>query len=360
MPAFLKALIPNTVRRAPIALLEAEEVKSAIAALNGRKDLIGNVKTAPINEAIEMLQEPGQLRKAMRIFDESCNAYRNELYLTADDNNPMRRLALHETLMATGYYARAANMHNPKLDPVRFVVNHYNFDMRRDSILVDRMRRAILSSSEEETTENAAVANEILQLERYLFGAQRLRPVEGKQYLCLGVPMTELKDDKMLQAALSLPAVETYGNFTVDHHSDVRSFNKGNTRRSTSMQERWMVATVGCGSEPEMDPLNPRVPAVFSSELMEANRDTWLSRKFEYNIRYLLPAPIIPWAERVREFLLNAWVYFFGGWVFFWMFDEELIAIFSIAYTRYSAKRILKEEARMTGGRIYMMQSKFH
>lgn len=357
MPSLLKCLIPNSVRRAPLALLNSAEVAVAVEAIGKRQELI-NVKTAPLAEGIQMLQEPNQLRKAMKIFDECTNAYRNELYVSTD-SNPVRRLALHESLMATGYYQRATNLHNPKLDAVRFVVNHYNFDVRRDSALIDRCRRTILSP-EEVSFDDEAITGEILLLERYLFGAQRLRPVEGKQYLMLGVPLTEFKDEKMLNAALELSVVKANGNFVADYSEDVRSSTKGSLRRSSAMQERWMVAKVACGAEPETDPADVTVPVVFSQELMEYNRDTWLARKFEYQIRYLLPAPIIPFWERFKMFLLNAWVYFFGGWVAFWMFDEELFAIISIGYTRYHSAKVLKEEARRTGGRIYMMQSKYH
>lgn len=358
MPAFLKCLIPNSVRRAPIALLSKAEAAAAIEAINVRQEIL-NVKTAPLTEAIEMLQEPSQLRKAMKIFEECSNSYRNELYLSTD-TNAARRLALHESLMATGYYNRAANMHNPKLDAVRFVVNHYNFDVRRDSALIDRCRRAVLSPDAVNSVDEG-IAGEILQLERYLFGAQRLRPVEGQQFFMLGIPMAEFKDEKMLNAALDLAVIKAHGNFVVSHHDEIRGSYKGHVKRSPAMDtSRWMNACVTCGAEPEFDPSAPDTSAVFSKELMEFNRDTWLVRKFDYNLRYLLPAPVLPFWERVKMFLLNAWVYFFGGWVLFWMFDEELFAIISIGYTRYHSQKVLKEEAKRSGGRIYMMQSKYH
>ncbi len=394
MAAYLRALLPTASRHAPVALLTNAEATAAVAAIAGRADVV-KVKT-PLADAMQMLVDPATVRKSQKVFEECANAFRAELSLF-NDANVMRRLAVHESLMAAGYYARAANMHNPKLDPVRFVVNHYNFAARRDSALVAAARLAVMSPDERgEGGEAEALVAELLHVERYLFGAHRLRPVEGRQYLVLGVPLREFADEKMLKAALELPVVKVHGNFGLEITSDVRASYKGHTTRSTAMVDRWQVAIVSC--QPELDGVIPTsvaagaaaaadasaaagaaAPAVttaastsltttvsaaapalvFTSALMESSNQSWLGRQYTYDLRFLLPAPILPFWERVKLKLLDIWVYFFCGWFVFWLFDEEFFAIVGILVTRYHTAQVLKEEAKRTGGRYYIMRTKF-
>jgi hypothetical protein len=238
---------------------------------------------------------------------------------------------------------------------VRFVVNHYNFDVRRDSHLVRQVRNSVLTA--EETPEADALTKELLLLERYLFGAQRLRPTGGKQYLMLGIDMDEFKDEKQLQAVLDLHVVKSHGNFVFTVRDEVRNSAKG----AQAVQERWKVANVRCAPEPEVE----GKVVIFSEELMELNRvstSAGAKLKSDYDLRFLLPAAILPFWERVKLFLLDAWVYFFGFWVLFWLIDEEIFAVITLLYTRYHSKKVLAEEAKLAGGggKVYLASSKYH
>lgn len=361
MPAYLKALIPCSTRRAPGALLSNAEVTAALEAITARADVV-QVKTR-LPEAIDMLQDPSATRHSQKLFDEVCTTYRSELYLTPD-TSAVRRLAIHESLMAAGYYARATNLHNPKLEAVRFVVNHYNYDMRRDSHLVRRVHDSILTA--DETPEADALARELLMLERYLFGANRLRPIAGNQFLMLGIQMNEFKDEKTLLQVLELPVVKNYGNFVYIVRDEVSK----KAKVSQSLVERWKVANVTCGLEQETE---EGKSTIFSEELLKesnvANTGALGTRssanavkKLDYDLRFLVPAPILPFWERVKLWLLDAWVYFFGFWVMFWLVDEEVFAILTLLYTRYHSRKVLEEESKASGGggKVYMASSKAH
>jgi len=337
MPAFLKALIPISTRKYPARLLLAEELPLAVYAVKTRLDLLGT-KT-PLLQAVEMLaaEDQATIRQSQRVFAEAADKFRHDLYL-GDIKDPVQRLATHEALMAAGYYARTTDFRASPVDGVRFVLSHYNFDVRRDRALVNTVHDSIMTHTE--TKEADALACELLMLERYLFGAKRLAPVGGKQWLMLGVELKEFRDEEQLRAVLEMPPVAANGNFKLEIRDEV----------SKTSQERWKIAHVSClpEKEPQFAPQVEGTPAAPLAKLTT------------FDLRVLKPAPILPFWERVKQRALELWVGFFSFWILFWIVDEEVIAFTGLIWARYQQMKMLKEEAKRTGGRVYMSSTKLY
>lgn len=334
-PLLFRALAPTNAKRYPQLLLTPEQQTVAIAALKENENLIG-IKS-PFEEALHMIQDQSVARKAKPLFEQVTSAYRQQLYL-GGINDPVRRLAIHEALMAAGYYARATDLHAPKIDGYRFVMNHYNIDVRKDKILGKEVHQALVH--EAPTAISEAVTGNLFLLERYLYGANRLLPVRGYKTLVHSLELRDFVDEAALQAVLQRPPCQAFANIQFEVQ-DNYEYGVDN--------DRWKVGVVTCGPEPEQEQGEFCPPLV--QPTTEATR---------YQMKLLTPEPILPFMERLKLKLLDLWVYVFAGWVAFWAVDEEIFTLIGLIYARYSQMKILAEESKKSGGKLYVARGKFH
>jgi hypothetical protein len=348
----LRSLVPETTARYPKTLLSAEQVGTAVASLTAAGQ--GNVIHAPLADGIALLSDENTFRQAKRCFEAAVSGYRGELYAGTIDS-PAQRLQVHQALMAAGYYARAADMHATPIDATRFIANHYNFDVRRDKMLLHFVQKSIFNGETEAGAEVDAVPTALFQLERQLFGVNRLRKVDGKQWLLPGVLLSDtvLPEELDLVKLLEHPVVKANGNFALDHVEDqghaktVTDFeHRGRDILTHVHHDRWTTARVKC---------LPEGFAAMTQPLTKVHE-----HKTMFHLRVLLEAAPVSWIERMKQKALDVWGIWFAGWVLFWMVDEELITLIGLFWARYQQMKVLAEEAKRTGGKVYMAQGKFH
>jgi len=242
--------------------------------------------------------------------------------------------------MAAGFYCRACEIYGDRLEPVRFVVNHYNYDVRRDRPITNLVHQTLLEHLPS-TKESDEMLGDILLMERRLFGTKRLQPITGDQWLCLGCPLKDLKEEKELVRIMNLPTVKEFGNLEVSW---------------LDKEGRWKEATLRCLPEPE------GTPAPLSLEVdvapITASGLAWSTAKPvatipDWRLRALKPAPPLTWREYTRERLLQLWVYFFSFWAIFFMVDEEVITLIGLIWGKYHHSKIMAAEAERLGTRPY-------
>jgi hypothetical protein len=351
MTQLLRTAIPVVSAHAPGLVLAREHADAAMAAVKSSASF-SNIAGLTLVDGFDMLADPQSNLKSSRIFEENVNRLRGELYVGGHDD-AQRRFELHQLLMVAGFYARAANMHSTKADPVRFLANHYNFDVRRDKNVLGAVKDAAFGDSP------APASNELLgdlfQTERHLFGQHRLQPIGGKQYMMPGVWLHLVKTEEELLRLLALEPVAKHGNFeTIIQPDDqrVNSVSGGawsaerKDQQLWTKQDRWEAVMLRCKAEAEA-PITP------PTKLYAPDEDLG-----QYRLRVLRPPPPMSWADRIREALLQLWVYWFSFWVLFWMVDEEVITFLGLIYARYQQLAFLKEEAKKSGGKVYMATSK--
>jgi len=236
---------------------------------------------------------------------------------------------LHQAVMAVGFYQRAAKSDILKTDPARFVVNHYNFDVRRDVQLTKSVHQYVLEHLET-TTESTEILTELLMLERRLFGERRLIPVGGRQWLVLGVDLSELHTEAEIDRLLKLGVFHDEGNFTL---SEVNV--ESEKRKALTLQAR-PEGAVSVATEGGVD----------------------LSGSTSYTWTIIKPIPSLTFRERLRENMLQAWVMLVALWISFWFIDEELITLISVIVLKYKQNQVLRAEAEKAGtDRIYIAGS---
>lgn len=342
MSSLLRATLPAVTLHAPATLLTRAQADAAISAV---RESLSNVNVkVPLVDAYDMLTDPVHNKNASRIMEEAVNSLRGELYVGGHDD-PARRFELHQLLMGAGFYARAANVHTTPTDPIRFVSNHYNFDVRRDKAILASVKNVTFGDAKEA---NNQVVSSLLQTERHLFGQHRLLPVSGRQYLVPGLSLRLVKTEEELKRLLELPPIQQHGNFELLYVADDMRIQPSDgmaVHDNKAVHERWTNAIVRCRPEPE--------PAI-APPLTQVNEELT-----SFRLRVLLAPPILSMSERIKETLLNLWVYWFSFWILFWMVDEEVITLVGLIWARYKQMQVLKEEAKKSGGKVYIATSKY-
>lgn len=344
MSKLLRAALPGNTIRAPAQILTREQADAAIAAYKSSA-AFANI-SLPLADGFDMLASQDQQKQARKLFDESVVGLRSELYANPHDD-PIRRLEIHHMLMAAGYYSRAADIVSKPHDGVRFVSNHYNFDVRRDQAIVDAVKAGCF---QEMKPEQSQLISQLFITERFLHGDRRLVPVGGKQWLLPGINLRLITEEEELKRLLELDPVKADGNFKLSYADQENRVVDVNTihekYEAHTVHERWVSATVSCAPETEA-PFG-----MLTSQTTDPHKTT-------FRMRVLREAPKLSFGERTREFLLQLWVYWFGFWILFWLVDEEVLTLIGLIYARYRQMAVLKEEARRTGGKVYIASGKF-
>lgn len=342
----LQALLPTTTVRLPTALLEPNQVDLALKTIADIEPIAKLTNVAPLGQAISLLTTPDAHREAQKLFKQCSEAYRTDLEV-GGRRSAIHRLQLHEALMTSGYYMRACDRYGDPLDSVRFVVNHFNFDVRRDVAITTLVHQTLLEHLPT-TAESDQMLSDLLLMERRLYGANRLRAITGKQWLCLGCPLREITTEAELDRIMSLAPVKQHGNFSVSWEDK---------------EGRWKEATVRCLPEPE-DAATPIEAAILHPNTT-ASGINWSTVKpvatmHEWSLRALKPAPPLPWGEYIREKLLQIWVYWFSFWAIFFLVDEEVITLIGLIWGKWQHSKVMAQEAEKTGRRVYMNNYRFY
>ena len=117
-------------------------------------------------------------RKIVSLFEDSITSLRSEL-ANRTVTDPYHRMQIHEAIMAAGFYQRAANPNVLHGEGTRFVLNHFNFDIRRDTAITSAVHNSVLVNKAA-TSESDKLLSDLLLLERRLFGHYRFAPTGGK------------------------------------------------------------------------------------------------------------------------------------------------------------------------------------
>jgi hypothetical protein len=130
MVHFFNSLLPTNLVKVP-SLISAEQLTIANGAIAEAQSLLTQ---APLAKGLEMCQciDAASAKKIIPLFQDCISSYRAELY-KPNVKEPFHRLQLHQAIMAAGFYERAANSFVLHGEGTRFVLNHYNFDVRRDT-----------------------------------------------------------------------------------------------------------------------------------------------------------------------------------------------------------------------------------
>jgi hypothetical protein len=339
MVHLVTGLLPRATFRiarsaAPI-LLTVEETKNAVAALKEVENIL-NIKL-PLADAMAALHDEKGARATKPAFQESADILR--LALAGQTiKDPLRRIDLLQCLMASSFYAKAVDPFSVG-DPRTAILSGYIVDVRRDSIITRSAHQTILEHVPS-TKESDETLTNILLLERRIFGQNRLHQKssgKGEQWLCVGVPLNEIKDEKELDRILALPPIKEHGNF-------IKRYDDPDPELKDAHRQRWKAAVISCGPEP-VEVFDPTV---------------YPKTETEWSLTILKPAPPVPFWARFRQKLLDIWIVVFTFWVCFWLIDEELFTIIALVYAKYQATKIMKEEAEKAGGaKIYVAKSSF-
>lgn len=320
------ALLPTNLVKGP-ALISPEHMPVIDAALKEAEPLIG--KTDKLQQALVLCQDVSatRARHVQDQLEEAVVQLRAELY-KKDVADPFRRLQIHEAIMAAGFYQRAANPNVLHGEGTRFVLNHFNFDVRRDTSITKTVHDAVLSTASSPAAAEKLLAD-LLLLERKLFGQHRLTPTGGRRWLCLGVPLEDIKTEDEVNRLLALPAIQKEGNFSL--------------QRIDNEKGLWFNLEI----EPKEE------PCFLTARDLQSSRPA--DRKFVLTINKPIP-PLTFW-ENVREKALRLWVIWLSLWLMFFMVDEEIIAFTSLIVLKWKQTRNLEKLAAETGEKVYVARS---
>ncbi|KEG13668.1 hypothetical protein DQ04_00861100 [Trypanosoma grayi] len=231
------------------------------------------------------------------------------------------------TLMYAAILAKTSVL---KGESTRFVLHHYNFDVRRDTVITRTVHKTLLENLTS-TPESDKLLSDLLLLERRLFGRLRFAPTAGRQWFVLGLPFEDIKSEKDIYRVLGIPVVKTSGNFEL---------------REDATEKMWKKIIVSPKSEAansfaEEGGFTPH----------HAERELCLERRVQK------PAPPMEFWDRVKDTLLRYWVIWFSLWIMFFMVDEEIITIVALILLKWRQTQILEEEAEKTGGKVYIASS---
>ncbi|ESL06058.1 hypothetical protein TRSC58_06274 [Trypanosoma rangeli SC58] len=319
------ALVPVNKVRAP-QFISRDNLETAKKALVEAEPLIGK---APLGTAFDVLVDLSNFHRQQeldRVLEECITFYRAELYKPSV-TDPFQRLQLHEAIMAAGYYQRSAKTSVLKGESTRFVLHHYNFDLRRDTS-ISRTVGKTLREDCTSTTESDKLLGDILLLERRLFGRMRFAPTAGRRWFVLGLPLDEIKTEADVHRVLDIPAVRNHGHFET---------------KEEDLGELWKKIIVF-----------PKPEQTFSF-YEDGGMETQVAGKdLRLECRIQKPAPPLEFWDRVKDTLLRYWVIWFSLWIMFFMVDEEIITVLALIFLKWRQTQILEEEAEKTGGKVYI------
>lgn len=322
------ALVPNA-RPGGDSFLTPEQLQTAKAAVAERRDILAAADFDKCLDSLHKIKDARQRHDLIRSFSGIVDAYRAELYkkTTVD---PSHRLQLHEAIMAAGFYQRAVSTSELQGESTRFVLNHYNFDVRRD-VAVTKLAHDTLQASKDSTLESDRLLEDLLLLERRLSGKYRLAPTAGRSWLVLGQPVAELATEEELHRVLELAPIKAHGNFSLSE---------------ADTEKLWKTATVAANAE------------AVKCFVEEAGMDAGMKEAdIRYDLRIEKPkAPLSFW-EELTDKLLRYWVIWLSIWITFWMVDEEIITLIALIVLKARQTSILEAEAERTGGKVYIATS---
>lgn len=319
------ALVPNVKVQGP-HYLSAEEVAAAKTALEERKDFISQTDLLHCIDALGNIQSAHMQRDTIAKLSKSVDTLRAQLY-RKDNKDPRRRLELHEAIMAAGFYERVINVTQLDGEGIRYVINHYNFDVRRDTEITSRVHETLLAEKTT-TPESDQLLKDLLLLERRLSGPYRFSQSGGRRWFTLGMPLSEIKTEEELKRLMDLAVIKSDGNFAVSE---------------ADANKLWKVVTVK--PQPESH--------ITFAEAAGIYKDSH-GTDFNFDLRVEKPAPELDYWERLREKLLQYWVLWFAIWVSFFMVDEEIITLVALIFLKHKQTQILEEEAEKNGGKVYV------
>lgn len=324
------SLLPTNMVKAP-ALVTDERLTVMRAALDEASPFLS--KSVSVLPALELCKDVtgANHRKIVSLFDEYITSLRSEL-ANRNVTDPFHRMQLHEAIMAAGFYQRAANPNVLHGEGTRFVLNHFNFDVRRDTAITTAVHGSLLTNRSA-TPQSEKLLSDLLQLERRLFGHYRFAPTGGKRWFCLGVCFDDVKTEEEVVRLLDLAPVKKDGNIGMSIEDNEK--------------ELWKTVSVSPKKEETLSFLEAR-------DLHKTLRDVDVSVQLRINKP---PKPLDFW-ERLREKLLRYWVIWLTCWLMFFMVDEEIIALVSLIILKYKSMRIMEAEAEKTGGKVYVARAR--
>ncbi|KAG5467020.1 hypothetical protein LSCM1_01199 [Leishmania martiniquensis] len=319
------ALVPEVKVRAP-HFLTAEGVAVAKVALEERKSYLDYPELVQCIEALGNVDNAITQRDVTKKLSKCVDALRAQLY-RKDMTDPQRRLELHEAIMAAGFYERVISVTQLEGEGIRYVMNHFNFDVRRDTRITQKVHEAL---SEERTTtpESEQLLRNLLLLERRLTGKYRFSQFNGRRWFALGMPLSEITTEKEAQRLLSIDVIKSEGNFTFGE---------------VDSEKLWKTITISPNEE-------QHVTFADAGNIFKNARDTDTT----FELRVQKPQAPPDFWERLHEALLRYWVLWFAAWVTFFMIDEEIITLVALIFLKHRQTKILEEEAHRTGGKVYI------
>lgn len=319
------ALVPNVVVQGP-TFLTSDELNAATVALAERSSFLTSPKLAKSFEALHDISTAPAQQQTTKALSECVDDLRAQLY-RKDCIDPRQRLELHEAIMAAGFYQRVLSPTQLKGEGVRFVLNHYNFDIRRDTQITKKVHEALLEE-QETTTTSEELLRDLLLLERRLMGEARFCPTSGRRWFTLGLALSDIKTEAEVHRVLDLPVVKSVGNFTFGE---------------IDSEKLWKTITMAPKAEAQMT----------FAEAAGIHKDVKETDKL-FQLRVQKPVAPLEFWERVRETLLRYWVIWFTVWVTFFMVDEEIITLVALIFLKHKQTKILEEEAEKSGGKVYI------
>lgn len=324
------ALIPSVSATQALPDFTAETLESAKTAIKERPHIFDKVDLlTPLNALVNPLSVHDK-RMAIQQFSGCVDALRSSLY-RKDLSNPIDRLQVHEAIMAAGFYQRTISPTQLSGEHMRFVLNHYNFDVRRDTAITQMLHNSLLKDKEI-TPESEKLLRDILLLERRLYGMYRFAPTSGRRWLVLGMKLSDVDSEAEFQRIVSLPALKEDGNFIV---SEIDS------------GAHWKTMKLAPGKEGTCS----------FAEASGLYKDTAAEKDLMLELKIQKPVPPMEFWDRVKDKLLRYWVIWFSLWVMFFMVDEEIITLVALLVLKWKQTAILEEEARKTGGKVYIASS---
>lgn len=319
------ALVPNA---SPVndTFFTPEQLQAAKTAVEERKSILASETFVKCLEGLQDVKDARHRHDLIDGFAGIVDACRAELYkkTTVD---PFDRLQLHEAIMAAGFYQRAVAVNELKGESHRFVLNHYNFDVRRDVAITKKVHDS-LHEDKETTPESDKLLRDLLVLERRLSGKYRLAPTGGRRWLVLGQPLSELTSKEDVHRVLELAPMKADGNYTaVD----------------TDTEKLWYKVTVSANDEAEKSFLEA---AGMHTSIREAD--------MRFELRVEKPKKPLDFWEKLSDTLMRYWVIWFSLWVMFFMVDEEIITLLALIFLKQRQTSIMAKEAEKTGGKVYV------
>ncbi|KAG5492854.1 hypothetical protein JKF63_01434 [Porcisia hertigi] len=319
------ALVPQVKVQAP-NFLSVEDVATAKVALEERKSYINYPELFQCIDALGNIDNAHKQNEVSKKLSKCVDKLRAQLY-RKDVTDPRQRLELHEAVMAAGFYERVINVTQLEGEGIRYVINHFNFDVRRDTLITQKVHETLLKERTT-TPESEQLLRDLLLLERRLAGKYRFSHFGGRRWFALGMPLSEIKTEEEAQRLLDIGVIKSDGNFTI---------------KEVDSDKLWRTIKIEPNEEAHLTFVE--VGNIFK-EAREINTT--------FELRVQKPQAPPDFWERLREKLLRYWVLWFAAWVTFFMVDEEIITLVALIFLKHRQTQILEEEAERTGGKVYI------